>query len=386
MPGLLASKHFTIVVGIDMHFTTLPPFNPIHPYIGIVFDASDYIPFLGASTYINHIPRGVSDTSGKIGTFIHIPIATGPFAMQAIIGHESTNFFGGINTYAEGRRLSPTSYMIMTCNDIGIPLSLRPGKKFIPIPTLFAPTSYSIPIPGGMPVFVGGPYVPDWGAILMNMAVGFGMGCLMKGAGALLKKAKGLNKKASNLMSGIESEVKTPAKPKAEPKVKPDPPFKKNPKHNPNEFNKQLKNQEDAINEMKTKEWLKNREDFKNRNKTDYNKKSKQARDDFRGKETEKRAKDYMKNNPDASYSEAQQAAKDSMKGDAALHNPDGIAGGKAEGVTGMGDKNVNSSIGSQWQKGRAESIENQVKSQYGIPPKTINDIPDNAMMNVDLS
>jgi hypothetical protein len=32
------------------------------------------------------------------------------------------------------------------------------------------------------------------------------------------------------------------------------------------------------------------------------------------------------------------------------LHNPDGVAGGKAGAVTRMGDKDINSSIGSQWQ------------------------------------
>ena len=33
----------------------------------------------------------------------------------------------------------------------------------------------------------------------------------------------------------------------------------------------------------------------------------------------------------------------------------------------------------------RAASIENQIKQSYGIPPKTIADIPDDAMMNVIL-
>ncbi|MDR0682099.1 MAG: hypothetical protein LBG15_09675, partial [Dysgonamonadaceae bacterium] len=79
---LLASKHYTMVVGVDCHFTTLPPFNPIHPYIGIVFDAGDYIPFIGSSTYINKVPRGASDSSGILSILRHIPIATGPFAMM----------------------------------------------------------------------------------------------------------------------------------------------------------------------------------------------------------------------------------------------------------------------------------------------------------------
>lgn len=50
-----------------------------------------------------------------------------------------------------------------------------------------------------------------------------------------------------------------------------------------------------------------------------------------------------------------------------------------------MGDGRVNSSIGSQWDKGRAKSIEDQLKKEYGIPPKTIDEIPDDELMNVKL-
>ena len=42
---LLADSHITMVVGVDVHVTTAPPFNPIHPYIGMVMDPADYIPF-----------------------------------------------------------------------------------------------------------------------------------------------------------------------------------------------------------------------------------------------------------------------------------------------------------------------------------------------------
>ena len=46
---LLADSHITMVVGVDVHVTTTPPFNPIHPYIGMVLDPADYIPFLGTN-------------------------------------------------------------------------------------------------------------------------------------------------------------------------------------------------------------------------------------------------------------------------------------------------------------------------------------------------
>ena len=183
---LLADNHFTPVIGIDIHFTTLPPFNPFHPYIGFVIDPADYIPFIGATVHVNGIKRGVSDTSGIIIPLVHIPLFTPPWLMTPIIGHESMNFFASQTVYADGTRLSPKGYFVMTCNDIGIPLSLslgkvKVGKKMIPFaPTLFAPTSYSIPIPYGPPVNVGGPYVPDWGGALMGLLSSIGFSTLMK--------------------------------------------------------------------------------------------------------------------------------------------------------------------------------------------------------------
>ncbi|WP_210433150.1 hypothetical protein [Muribaculum sp. NM65_B17] len=57
-----------MVVGVDVHVTTAPPFNPIHPYIGMVMDPADYIPFLGTNVSVNGLKRGVSDVrdSSKI--------------------------------------------------------------------------------------------------------------------------------------------------------------------------------------------------------------------------------------------------------------------------------------------------------------------------------
>lgn len=61
---LLADSHRTMVVGIDVHVTTTPPFNLLHPYIGMVLDVADYIPFLGTNVSVNGLKRGVSDTGG----------------------------------------------------------------------------------------------------------------------------------------------------------------------------------------------------------------------------------------------------------------------------------------------------------------------------------
>jgi len=186
---LVSNKHFIPVIGLDIHIVILLGF-PIplpHPYIGFVLDPMDYIPFMGASTKVNHVPRGVSDTSGIIIILFHFPMG-GPWLLAPMIGHDSVNFFGSKKVKAEGRLLSPTGHMLMTCNDIGIPLSLQPGKKFKPIPSMYLPTSFTIPLSFGKPVMVGGPYVPDWAGVLMNLVMSFGFGALMKGLGKIGRK------------------------------------------------------------------------------------------------------------------------------------------------------------------------------------------------------
>ncbi|MBS7253683.1 DUF6531 domain-containing protein [Flavobacterium branchiicola] len=191
---LLTDNHLTIVVGIDIHFTTLPPFNPFHPYIGIVIDPADYIPFLGTTVHVNGFKRGNSDTGGVIIPLQHIPLFTPPWLMMPIIGHESMNFFASQTVFSDSTRMSPKGHMLMTCNDIGIPLSMslgktKIGKKMLPFaPTLFAPTSFSLPIPTGKPVMVGGPYPPDWGGMLTGLAASIGFSTLLKKLRGLVKK------------------------------------------------------------------------------------------------------------------------------------------------------------------------------------------------------
>jgi hypothetical protein len=61
----VAAKHLDPLVGLDTHIILIPtPAGPVptplpHPYVGILFDPFDYAPFVGASTYINGLPRGV---------------------------------------------------------------------------------------------------------------------------------------------------------------------------------------------------------------------------------------------------------------------------------------------------------------------------------------
>lgn len=164
----------------------------------MVMDPTDYIPFLGTNVSVNGLKRSVSDTGGMIIPLMHIPLA-GSFAMASIIGHESMNFFSSQTVFAEGTHLSPKGYMVMTCNDVDIPfsgaLSKVGKKKFKFTPTLFAPTSFSIPIPTGAPVMVGGPYAPDWGGMMTGLLSSIGFSTLLSFAPAILKAMKKVEKK-----------------------------------------------------------------------------------------------------------------------------------------------------------------------------------------------
>ncbi|WP_192814942.1 polymorphic toxin type 15 domain-containing protein [Treponema pedis] len=168
--------------------------------------------------------------------------------------------------------------------------------------------------------------------------------------------------------------------------IKPVPPFKRNPKHSKTEYERQLKNQETAINNMTVKDWLKNKDDFRN-NRQKHDKFAAQKRKEYREKIKQEKINEYKRNNGREKDldQKAENYANSYLKGKSALHNPDGIAGGRADQISGMGDSRVNSSIGSQWQHGRADAIENQIKQQYGIPPKTVDDIPATDMMNIKL-
>lgn len=206
---LTSSTHLMPVIGLDLHLATSG--NPFHPYVGMVIDPFDYIPFLGSNVNINGLKRGVSDTSGVLITFRHIPLA-GAFIMMPIIGHESMNFFSSQTFFAEGTHLSPKGYMVMTCNDVGIPFSGALGKvgkkKFKFTPTLFAPTSFSIPIPTGAPVMVGGPYAPDWGGMLTGLLSSIGFSTLLSFAPAILKAMKRVDKKRGKLSKAYANKAR----------------------------------------------------------------------------------------------------------------------------------------------------------------------------------
>lgn len=110
------------------------------------------------------------------------------------------------------------------------------------------------------------------------------------------------------------------------------------------EYVRQLKNQEKGMNRLSVADYMKNRERYKEMGRAPE------------GSEAQRIARQKaiairIENNMDSgmSYADAKAEAETYMESQAALHDPDQIAGGFAERVTGMGDRVVNSSIGSQW-------------------------------------
>lgn len=61
------------------------------------------------------------------------------------------------------------------------------------------------------------------------------------------------------------------------------------------------------------------------------------------------------------SYQEAETQANNWMESQAALHNPDQIAGWNPLNIGGMGNKGINSSIGAQW-KYRIDDVDEQIQ------------------------
>lgn len=120
--------------------------------------------------------------------------------------------------------------------------------------------------------------------------------------------------------------------------------FKKNPKHSGKELSRQLSGQEEGMNKLSIEEYKANRDKFKVEGR---DKSSKALQKEYREKALQTKIKELRKTE-NLTQSEAEKRAKEWISGKAALHDPDQIAGGYADRITGMGDTRVNSSIGSQ--------------------------------------
>ncbi|MEM5016860.1 T7SS effector LXG polymorphic toxin [Metabacillus indicus] len=132
--------------------------------------------------------------------------------------------------------------------------------------------------------------------------------------------------------------------------------FKRNERHDSQEFARQLKDQEIGMNKLTVDEYLKNREIFIARGRAiESNAVQQAAREEAYVQKVNELQREGL------SLSKAKKQAKEWLNTQAALHNPDQIAGGKVELIGGLGDKRINSSIGSQWRY-RIDIVDEQIK------------------------
>ncbi|NQD38305.1 DUF4157 domain-containing protein [Permianibacter sp. IMCC34836] len=129
------------------------------------------------------------------------------------------------------------------------------------------------------------------------------------------------------------------------------------------EFDTQVKDQESGLNRLRLEDWETNVQNYANRKAasataTDSGSgrdpKGTEAQKEFRDKERVKRiAKEIANDKSNRSAAQKQAAAEKKVDAEmatlAALHDPDQIAGGDPTKLTRLGNKRVNSSIGSQW-------------------------------------
>ena len=133
--------------------------------------------------------------------------------------------------------------------------------------------------------------------------------------------------------------------------------FNRNIKYNEPEFARQLADQEKGMNELTVKEYLDNRERYIAEGRALEGNSAQQA---ARREALSKKYKELIELG--MSRSDAKIKAKEWLDTQAALHNPDQIAGGHANQIGGMGDKRINSSIGSQW-KYRIDAVDEQIQT-----------------------
>ncbi|WP_238586876.1 RHS repeat-associated core domain-containing protein [Chryseobacterium sp. Leaf405] len=207
------SKHFDIVLAIDIHWTLIPPppsfmLIPLplpHPFIGIVFDVMDYLTFsipipqfirnlkpdlpesipMGGSIFVHGRHKATTTTSvmGVVIPFRHvtslIPVYMIPFPQEA--PHEGEVYYGAQTVLAQGSKMSGNlPQQVLTCMGLPFGMTMLPAMPDKPKKNPLAYfafynnfSSLYIQINTGGPVIVGGPFVPHIytpGEMLMRFA------------------------------------------------------------------------------------------------------------------------------------------------------------------------------------------------------------------------
>jgi len=168
--------------------------------------------------------------------------------------------------------------------------------------------------------------------------------------------------------------------------------FKKNKKGTDAEYDRQLKGQQDGINDMTVKEYLDNREAYKKIGRKGTGAAQQKARDELKDKLIDKYENELVESGEyfgEEALQKAQELANNEMRTLNALHNPDMIAGGY-DNVVDLGDASVNKSIGSQWKNNGKDDAGNKfaasrVEVMDKQAQKALEELGPDAKMNVDL-
>ncbi|WP_255377407.1 polymorphic toxin type 15 domain-containing protein [Listeria sp. ILCC797] len=153
--------------------------------------------------------------------------------------------------------------------------------------------------------------------------------------------------------------------------------FNRNPKHDAAEFARQLENQQKGMNELTVQEYLDNRTHYIAEGRAIEGNAAQQA---AREKALSNKIEELF--GQGMSWESAEKEATSWMDSQAALHNPDQIAGGNASIIGGMGDKGINSSLGAQW-KYRIDTVDEQIREMAkNMTPEQLK----NTYLNVKLT
>lgn len=128
-----------------------------------------------------------------------------------------------------------------------------------------------------------------------------------------------------------------------------------NRRYDQTEFNRQVDEQVDALQDMSVADWIRNRGDYVVDGRTSASTRAQQE-----AREIALQQQIRVLRRQGQSQQEATQNARDWLATQAATHRLDGIAGGHQTDISGVGDAGVNSSLGSQW-RSRVTALDDAV-------------------------
>lgn len=172
----LSVTEFDPVIGIDVHIVLIPtPAGPVptplpHPFIGLMLNPLDWIPFFN-SIRINYMPAAGVASNAMNAPPGHIPQG-GPW-MKGTVGNEAMIMLGSSNTTGGGKLMAIGPMIVLSCSCIGTP-PIKMSNEMAAAVT-YLPTSTVLPIPKGSPVLLGGYPMPDLKALAMAFAMKIGM-------------------------------------------------------------------------------------------------------------------------------------------------------------------------------------------------------------------